>query len=135
MDGDSLRVGFNEGFVVEAGLRCFLDKGVVGDANGWVNTMKQIRKEYLSVSFDTHPSGQSKLSSGLTSGTSDLEMKLPSTYTLEVPGRSVYSEAFFILACQTKLFQPTSSKIRKTHFEMNSCVLLWYTDPIHRGVQ
>lgn len=55
------------------------------------------------MSFGTHPSGQSKLSSGLTSGTSDLEMKLPSTYTLEVPGRRVYSEAFLIWAY--KLFE------------------------------
>jgi hypothetical protein len=47
----------------------------------------------------TYPRGQSKLSSGLTSGTSDLEMKLPSTYTLAFPARKVYSEAFLIFAC------------------------------------
>jgi hypothetical protein len=39
-------------------------------------------------------------------------MKLPSTYTLEVPGRSVYSEAFFILAYQTSSFQQFLEKMR-----------------------
>ena len=34
---------------------------------------------------ETHPSGQSNVSSGLTGGTSEREMKLPSTYTLAGP--------------------------------------------------
>ena len=46
----------------------------------------------------SRPRAQSKFSPGLTAGMVDLEMKLPSTYTLPVPLSRVYSDAFLIFA-------------------------------------
>ena len=69
--------------------------------------IRRLRSDALSLNWKkkvlykrTYPSGQSKLSSGLTSGTSDFEMKLPSTYTLACPLKKVYGEAFLIFAYQ-----------------------------------
>jgi len=47
----------------------------------------------------TYPSGQVKLSSGLTSCIMDFATKLPSKKTLVGPDNSVYSDVFLILVC------------------------------------
>jgi hypothetical protein len=83
-------------------LRDPFHSGVVGDSDGGVEAVRRGRlgaESTLGGMRKTYPNGQSKLSSGLTAGTSEREMKLPSTYTLAGPLRRVYSDAFLILAC------------------------------------
>jgi len=69
---------------IKSGLRNFLDARVVGHTDGriqsWLNG-PGIDLVFVSEKGKkaSHPRGQSKLSWGLTRGTSDLEMKLPST--------------------------------------------------------
>lgn len=61
----------------------------------------------------TYPSEQSKLSCGLTEGTCERAIKLPLTYTLALPGRSVYSDKLCIFACPTPRqirYLPTTKK-------------------------
>jgi hypothetical protein len=74
---------------------------VVSNADGRIETvMAESVKAVAHCQWDaqTYPRGQWKLSSGLTAGTLDWAMKLPSTYTLAFPGRSVYSDLFLIFA-------------------------------------
>lgn len=50
----------------------------------------------------TYPSAHTKLCWGLTSGIVDFEMNTPSRYTLEAPGKSVYSDVFLTAALDTE---------------------------------
>lgn len=67
-------------------------------SNGRIQTKQKVSGSQIIEETLSYPRGQSNFSSGLTKGTSDLAMKLPSTYTLAVPASRVYSDAFFIFA-------------------------------------
>jgi len=72
---------------------------MIGHSNRWIESWKQ-SLAVLVVGGDgkAYPRGHSKVSSGLTSGRVIVEIKLPSTKTLAVPGSKVNSDAFFSFA-------------------------------------
>lgn len=104
MHGDALGVQVHTRFAQKSGLREFLGERMVCDSNRGIEAGRVRDSRQLPVlkienrGRKSHPSAHSNVSSGLTKGTGDLEMKLPLTKTFAVPLNRVYSEAFLILA-------------------------------------